>query len=90
MRINARFEPKKGVRMHEVYLDLPEIPLGQVGLTMAGGGELTAGRFAGRVEYQADDGKGESAIWLRGQLTDAELAELSNGFSLGRSPEKSP
>lgn len=83
VRINARFEPKKGVRMHEVYLDMPEIPLGQVGLTMAGGGAITRGRFAGRVEYQADDGNGESAVWLRGELNDAELSELSNGFSLG-------
>ena len=83
VRINARFEPKKGVRMHEVFLDLPAIPLNQIGITTAGGGEFTAGRFAGRVEYQADDGGGESAIWLRGELTDAQLSELSNGFSLG-------
>ena len=83
VRIHARFEPKKGVRMHEVFLDLPAMPLNQIGITMAGGGELTAGRFAGRVEYQNDDGTGESAVKLRGELSNANLAEISSGFSLG-------
>lgn len=83
VRIHARFEPKKGVRMHEVVLDLPAMPLNQIGIKLADGGELTTGRFAGRVEYQADDSGGESAIWLRGELNDAALAELSRGFLIG-------
>lgn len=83
VRIHARFEPKKGVRMHEVVLDLPAMPLNQIGITLADGGELTEGQFAGRVEYQADDEDGESALWLRGELNDAALSELSRGFLIG-------
>ena len=83
VQIDARFEPKKGVRMHEVYLELPEVPLDRMGLAVVEGGGVTHGTFAGRVEYRAGGEATDSEVWLRGRLNDADLSELTRGWSLG-------
>lgn len=83
VRIHARFSPRNGVEVSELILSLPEVPLASVGLSEALGGHVSRGRFAGRVQYLAGKGEDPPEVWVRGDLVDADLAELTRGVPLG-------
>ncbi len=83
VRIHARFSPRNGVEVKELILSLPEVPLASVGLSEALGGRVSRGRFAGRVQYLAGAGEDRPEVWVRGDLVDADLAELTQGLPLG-------
>ncbi len=81
VQIDARFLPKNGVEVSEFVLTLPEVPLEAIGIGPALGGDITAGRFAGQVQYLRTAEQGE--VWIRGKLTDADVAELTRALPLG-------
>ncbi len=83
VRIHARFSPRNGVEVKELILSLPEVPLASVGLGEALGGRVSQGRFAGRVQYLDGAGEERPEVWVRGDLVDADLAELTRGMPLG-------
>jgi hypothetical protein len=83
VRIHARFSPRNGVEVSELILSLPEVPLASVGLSEVLGGRVSRGRFAGRVQYLDGSGEERPEIWVRGDLVDADLAELTQGLPLG-------
>ncbi len=83
VRIHARFSPSNGVEVSELILSLPEVPLASIGLSETLGGRVSQGRFAGRVQYLDGAGEARPEIWVRGDLVDADLAELTQGLPLG-------
>jgi len=83
VRIYARFSPRNGVDVSELVLTLPEVPLASVGLSELLSGRVSRGRFAGRVQYLAGTEEEPPEVWVRGDLVDADLAELTAGMPLG-------
>ncbi|MFQ5429787.1 MAG: hypothetical protein ACE5E1_05700 [Phycisphaerae bacterium] len=83
VRILARFSPKNGIEVSELILSLPEVPLAAVGIGPVVGGDITQGRFAGRVQYLAPPGADAPEIWIRGDWQDADLGELTRTLSIG-------
>jgi hypothetical protein len=81
VRIDARFLPKNGVEVSEFVLALPEVPLAAIGVGPALKGNITDGRFSGRIHYEKTDERPE--IWLEGVLTDADLSQLTRAVPLG-------
>ncbi|HKQ46529.1 MAG TPA: hypothetical protein VJZ71_00490 [Phycisphaerae bacterium] len=81
VQIYARFLPKNGVQVHEVQLSLPTVPLETIGLDSLLGGQVTHGRFSGSVQFLQNASDPE--VWVRGQLEDAELGELTRTIALG-------
>lgn len=81
VQIYARFLPTHGVQVKELILSLPTVPLEAIGLDRLLGGEVTRGRFSGSVQFLQ---KGvEPEVWVRGDLEDADLAELTRRVPLG-------
>ncbi len=80
-QIYARFLPKNGVQVNELILSLPTVPLEAIGLDSLLGGHVTRGRFSGSVQFLQKESEPE--VWVRGQLEDAELAELTRNVPLG-------
>ena len=83
VRIHARFSPRSGIEVSELNLSLPEVPLTSIGLAPALGGEITRGRFAGRVRYLDQLPSGLPEVLIEGELQDADLSELTRGVHLG-------
>lgn len=83
VRIHARFSPKSGIEVSELNLSLPEVPLASIGVGPALGGEITQGRFAGRVQYLDQATSDEPEVLIEGELADADLSELTRGVHLG-------
>ena len=81
VRILARFSPKNGVEVSELYLDLPKVPLASIGIGPAVGSDVSGGSFAGAIEYHSDQSDHEVA--LRGDLTDVQLAEFTKKLPFG-------
>jgi hypothetical protein len=81
VQIDARFSPTHGVQVHELFLELPEVPLSKIGVSAALGSTVTRGTFAGGVQYVGTEE--EPAVWLRGNLSDADLAELTARLPFG-------
>lgn len=79
--IYARFSPENGVEVSEFVLTLPEVPLASVGIGAALNGNITAGTFAGQIEYNAT--KPQPEVWLRGELLDVNLEEMTSALPLG-------
>jgi hypothetical protein len=80
-QIHASFQPRQGVRVSELILTLPEVPLASIGLGRALGGEIHSGHFAGSVQYVNTGPKPE--VWVRGDLRDADLAEMTRTVPFG-------
>lgn len=80
-QIYARFLPKNGVRISELVLSLPAVPLEAIGLDSLLGGRVTRGRFSGSVQFLQKEPEPE--VWIRGELEDAELAELTRNVPFG-------
>lgn len=74
VQIHARFQPTKGVRVSELALSVPRLPLESLGLGGVLGGEITRGSFEGSLEYRDEP---EPEVWLRGELEDVQLSELT-------------
>lgn len=83
VQIFARFSPKNGVEVSELHLKLPAVPLARIGLGPVLGSELSAGHFAGEVEYRAGASGSKSEIRLRGDVVDVKLAELTQRLPIG-------
>jgi len=81
VQIDAHFLPKNGVEISEFILTLPEVPLTAIGVDRALGSDITTGRFSGQVQYRKTEQEPE--IWLRGNLTDADVSELTGAVPLG-------
>ena len=82
-QIFARFLPKNGVQVKELILSLPTVPLSAIGLNSLLGGPITRGRFSGSVQFLQNETGAEPEVWVRGQLEDAELSELTRQVPLG-------
>ncbi len=85
VQIYARFLPKSGVRVSELILTLPPVPLATIGLDTVLGGPVTTGGFEGRVQYldSASEAGSGPELWIRGRLQDGDLLELTRGVPLG-------
>lgn len=81
VQIHSRFSPRRGVQVREVLLTLPEVPLSIIGLDSIMGVPVQSGRFAGSVQFTNVSDKPE--LWLRGDLRDANLAELTQRLPIG-------
>lgn len=80
-QIYATFQPRQGVKVSELILTLPEVPLKSIGLNKALGSEVNSGHFAGSVQYINTAEKPE--VWIRGDLRDADLAQLTHAVPFG-------
>ena len=91
VQIFALFSPSNGIEIHELVLDLPEVPLSTIGLGSALGSVVSGGRFAGRLEYKSrgsglqpgSDGPAEAEIRISGDVLDVRLAELTRRLPFG-------
>lgn len=83
VRIRAVFAPHSGVNVSELELILPEIPLTVTGLGKVVGGNITTGSFAGSVRFVQPSDPEKRQAWISGELTDADLAELTNNVPFG-------
>ncbi len=81
--IHARFSPRNGVEIEELTLSLPRVPLTSIGVGPALGGEVTRGRFSGRIRYADQDSDEKPEVFLDGELLDGDLAELTRRVPFG-------
>ncbi|MFQ5424156.1 MAG: hypothetical protein ACE5F9_09270 [Phycisphaerae bacterium] len=81
VQIVARFSPRNGVEVSELFLELPEVPLARIGLSPTLGSGISCGRFAGGIEYCSASPVDE--VILRGTLTDVDLSEFSDRLPFG-------
>lgn len=81
VQIHSRFSPRRGVQVREVLLTVPEVPLSIIGLDALMGVPVRSGRFAGSVQFTNVSDKPE--LWLRGDLRDANLSELTARLPIG-------
>lgn len=81
VQIHSRFSPRRGVQVREVLLTVPEVPLAIIGLDGIMGVPVHSGRFAGSVQFANVSDRPE--LWLRGDLRDANLAELTQRMPFG-------
>ncbi len=81
VQIHARFLPSSGIEVSELLLALPRVPLSIVGVDAVMGGAVTQGYFAGTLQYYSGDGEHE--VWLKGELDEVDLAELTRSLAFG-------
>lgn len=60
VNIRATFRPGPPVRVDEVRVQVPDMPLASLGLAELLDGPITTGRFRGRITYEGGDGGGKS------------------------------
>lgn len=81
IQIAARFNPSEGVRVRDLVLTVPEIPLAALGLNALLDAPAERGRFAGRIEYQDDSGEPE--VIVSGRLADVAAEDFTAGLDFG-------
>ena len=76
--LSARFSPRNGgIRVDELELIVPDIPLHALNLDQIAGLNLQSGSFNGRWVYQENDDGSQSAV--RGRCADLSLEECTRG-----------
>lgn len=81
VQIHARFLPRRGIQVSEFMMVLPRVPLSVLGLDRVIGGTITQGSFEGRMQYL--DRSGDPEVWLRGELEDLALSEVTPRLGFG-------
>lgn len=77
--LEAEFSPREsGVRVDQLTLSTPDIPLGVLGLRPLVGADVHRGSFQGRLAYREDGGRVE--LELSGRCRDIDLAECTHGL----------
>jgi hypothetical protein len=77
VNIRALFHAGTPVRIDEVRVQVPVLPLATLGLDDLLGGPTAHGRFGGSITYQQEGGA--ETIDVEGSLAEVELAELTRG-----------
>ena len=81
VQIHARFKPEGGVQVSELVLTVPKVPLESMGIGPLLGGKIQYGEFAGSLQYI--DHAETPEVWLKGELADVELAEVTQSMAWG-------
>lgn len=75
IHVYARFRPLPVVRIEEITLDTPEIPVAALGLRAALGVAAASGTFGGRVVYRREDDT--PVVLVGGAVRDLDVGELA-------------
>ncbi|MEE8170113.1 MAG: hypothetical protein V3T70_06155, partial [Phycisphaerae bacterium] len=74
IRVHARFQPSGDALIEHMIVAIPEVELAALGLDAAVGGNITRGRFSGRLEFH--EARPQARLTISGRAYNIDLAQL--------------